>query len=732
MTKRVFVAIFTAALLIIALALIGLFIKPMAFAGFIKFATYQFTGTRVRFDSLELGIAPLVMKASNITIDDTVSTVSDEKPTLRVGEFWLEAKVADCLFSDKSCWNLRLGDIEARMPDDDSKNNQSGQNKQKEQNDTNTLQRANATLKRLELDDSDLPLWFRFEKISVQKLLLIPPEEGSAQRIELASLALEKKPQRTLELALNGQYGSHPLNVEGTVTLPTGSRSKQIELQARMLGSDLNVSGQLGHNGLVPGELKITLSAEELTELSSLTEWPLQEYVPLRIEARIQAPTPNEWKIRAEVEAHNIPTTLEVAVLEPGDAQPLHVSATINKRKASDKHLWSALLPATISGDVEILAHEVSVDPLAARFPNSKVSGRLRVDHTAQPMEVDLALQADTLDINDFRSSSSEQPDDNASSTATDKPTGKVITNRRLDFAWLNAATVNADVQVDNLYLNKSRFRNVQVTTVLADGKLNLDPVQADMNKGGVRGKVAVEQQADTSATIHAKLYAREITPADLGMPDNGMIDGGETDLGFDLTTQGATMQQLASNLNGEFALEIQRATLRNSLFEIIGSDLVTQTVNLINPFTSTDDSTELECAAVRFQATDGNLHSPDQIILETQKMKIRGGGDINLNDETVRIDLIPKARSGVGVGLSDLVKFVRIGGTLGNIEPVPDPKGILKSSATIGAAIATAGLSLLAQGLFNKVSSAGTACGKVFENNIDVPPEIAGPDEPG
>lgn len=726
MTKRVYVTIATAAVLILTLPLVGLFIKPMAFAGWIESATYKLTGTRVRFDSLELDIAPLVMSASNITIDDTVSIVSDEKPTLRVGEFWLEAKVADCLFSDKSCWNLRLGDIEARMPENDSKDNQ---NKQEEQNDTNTLQRANAILKSLELDDSDLPLWFRFEQISVKELLLIPPEEGSAQPIELASLALEKKPQRTLALALNGQYGSHPLNAEGTVTLPTGSRSKQIELQASMLGSHLNVSGQLGHDGLVPGELKIILSAEELTELSSLTEWPLQEYVPLRIEARIQAPTPNEWKVRAEVEAHNIPTTMELAVLEPGDAQPLHVSATINKRKASDKHLWSALLPASISGDVEILAHEVSVDPLAARFPNSKLNGRLRVDHTAQPMEVDLALQADTLDINDFRSNSPEQPDDNA--TATDKPTANIITNRPLDFAWLNAATVNADVQVDNLYLNKSLFRNVQITTVLADGKLNLDPVQADMNKGGVRGKVAVEQQTDASATIHAKLYAREITPADLGMPDTGLIDGGETDLGFDLTTQGATMQQLASNLNGEFALEIQRATLRNSLFEVIGSDLVTQTINLINPFTSTDDSTELECAAVRFQATDGNLHSPDQIILETQKMKIRGGGDINLNDETVQIDLIPKARSGFGVGLSDLAKFVRIGGTLGNIEPVPDPKGILKSSATIGAAIATGGLSLLAQGLFNKVSSAGTACGKVFENNIDVPPEIAGPDEP-
>ena len=318
--------------------------------------------------------------------------------------------------------------------------------------------------------------------------------------------------------------------------------------------------------------------------------------------------------------------------------------------------------------------------------------------------------------------------DDNA--TAINESTASVITNKNLDLAWLNAATVNADVQIDNLFLGKSRFRNTRITAVLADGKLSLDPIEADMNKGGVRGKVTVAQQADASATIRARLYAREITPADLGLPDSGLIVGGETDLAFDLTTQGATTQQLASNLNGEFALEIQRATLRNSLFDVIGSDLLTQIVNLINPFVTRDDSTELECAAVRFQATDGVLHSQNQIVVETQKMKIRGGGDINLNDETIQIDLIPKARSGFGVGLSDLAKFVRIGGTLGNPEPVLDPTGILKSSATIGAAIATGGLSLLAQGLFNKVSSAGTACGKVFEKNIDVPSAIAEPDE--
>lgn len=216
-------------------------------------------------------------------------------------------------------------------------------------------------------------------------------------------------------------------------------------------------------------------------------------------------------------------------------------------------------------------------------------------------------------------------------------------------------------------------------------------------------------------------MVVTELVPADLGQPDKGLIDGGESDLFLDLRTHGASPQELARALNGEIALEVQHATIRNDLFERIGSDILMQTVNLINPLVQQDEYTELECAALHFNAVDGVLTSADQIVVETTNMKIRGGGEIDLGKETLQIDLVPSARQGVGIGAGNLASVLRLGGTLGNPHPVADTKGILKTSATIGAAIATSGVSLLAQGLFNRLSNSGTACGRIFESTTDV-----------
>ena len=163
--------------------------------------------------------------------------------------------------------------------------------------------------------------------------------------------------------------------------------------------------------------------------------------------------------------------------------------------------------------------------------------------------------------------------------------------------------------------------------------------------------------------------------------------------------------------------MEVRSATLRNDVFELIGSDLLLQTVTLINPFTQRYERTELECAAAYFEAQDGVLRSVDQLVIETSKMKVRGSGRLNLDDETLTIDFSPSARSGVGLSLGDLSSVVRIGGTLAEPSVESNPAGLIKAGATVGAAFATGGLSVLAQSLVDRARNlGGTACGRIFE----------------
>jgi len=386
------------------------------------------------------------------------------------------------------------------------------------------------------------------------------------------------------------------------------------------------------------------------------------------------------------------------------------------------------------AGFADITSLEFS--SLKLTIADDELNGDATVSWEQSPVTVSGTLHSPYVDINRFRTTPS--PHD---ATAEEPPSStgdELFSNAPLDWSWLNAAILDLDLSIGELVFNQTRFKNVQLAVAQSGGRFSIEPLRADLSQGGIRGGLSVNRwspapaiDADTTdgsgntdrsgGRIDSRLIVTQLAPADLGRESAGLIDGGSTDILVKLSSQGISAQDLADNLNGEIALEVQKADIRNNIIELVGSDLLLQTINLINPFTQKNDNTELECAAAYFRATDGVLVSPDQLVMETGRMKIRGGGEINLRTEELQIDFVPRARKGLGISLSSLASVVRLGGTLKNPKPTADVGGILSAGASIGAAISTGGLSLLAEGLFDRARAAGgTACGKIFDKLPD------------
>lgn len=374
---------------------------------------------------------------------------------------------------------------------------------------------------------------------------------------------------------------------------------------------------------------------------------------------------------------------------------------------------WDTFLPLAVNVDLSREQSVLQFDPFTLAIKDNVIEGNATVDRSQTPLAVSGSFRSSELDLNNFATTSAQMLE--GSGENVDKDSGDIIKDEPLSWSWLNAARADIGLTLDVLRFNQTVFREVTTQLTLSDGTLTIEPFDANLSQGKVRGHASVKQ-TEAGGSVDGRLLVAQLTPADLGQQDTGLIDGGATDLLLELRAEGNTPQQLAASLNGEMALEIQGATIRNNLFEVIGSDLLLRTINLINPFANRDPTTELECAAMYFKAEKGVLTSPDQLVIETSKIKIRGGGTINLRDESLRIDFVPTPRDGLGISLSNLASVVRIGGTLGQPQPVADPSGLLKAGGTIGAAIATGGLSLLGQGLFDRIRSAGTACGKIFD----------------
>ncbi len=436
-----------------------------------------------------------------------------------------------------------------------------------------------------------------------------------------------------------------------------------------------------------------------------------------------------DWPLTAKMSTEGANATLDTAVPARGGTDNLKgkVSATINNLdfvEGVETASWDSFLPVSLVIAAQHSQSKLSLDPIKVGVSGNAVNGELSIDRAFQPTKINGSLYAKLLDLNQFATTAKEKIA--GEGAEIDKDSGDVIGDQPIDWSWLNAATADLSVTLDKFNFNQASMRNVRTEVKLQDGELTVDPLEANLKKGGILGDLRIKYQGK-GAALDARLIATGLSPADLGRKNAGLIDGGETDVLINLKTSGASPQQLAAKLDGEIALEVQRANIRNGLFEVIGSDILTETFDLINPFAKRDDRTELECAAVYFKAQQGVLTSPDQLVIETNKMKIRGGGEVDLGDETLLIDFVPTPRQGLGISLSNLSSVVRLGGTLGKPQPVADPSGILKAGATIGAAVATGGLSLLGQGLFDRIRSAGTACGKIFEQvpETDIPTAI-------
>lgn len=132
--------------------------------------------------------------------------------------------------------------------------------------------------------------------------------------------------------------------------------------------------------------------------------------------------------------------------------------------------------------------------------------------------------------------------------------------------------------------------------------------------------------------------------------------------------------------------------------------------MNRLNPFAKTDPYTQVDCHALAMSIRDGKVELAPGLVIRTDKMDIASGGTINLHRE--KLDLVFNTRSRKGLGISAskaITPYFKIGGTLANPRLALDVKGVAVSG---GAAVATAGLSILAEGLWDRwVATAKNPC---------------------
>lgn len=305
-----------------------------------------------------------------------------------------------------------------------------------------------------------------------------------------------------------------------------------------------------------------------------------------------------------------------------------------------------------------------------------------------------------------------------------------------LPFDPLKRADADVELKVDRLVLpDKLPIDALALRLVLAGGRLEVQPLSSRVGGGAVGGRVTLDMSAGTAASLAAKLDAKAVDLGQvlqaMGRPD--LVTGVRTDLSLDLKGGGGSVRDLMAGLNGDLVLVLGEGKVHSSFIDWLGADLLTQIAEKLNPLAKKDPYTDLRCGVIRFAARAGVATSDRTIAFETSKMTVVSSGTANLKSEAIDFSLRPGTRQVVGIGAGELVKLLRVRGTLAEPKIGVDELGVGKTVLSIGAAVATGGLSFLAETLVKKATADAHPCQTALSQpaapaKTGAPPSTAAP----
>ena len=358
-----------------------------------------------------------------------------------------------------------------------------------------------------------------------------------------------------------------------------------------------------------------------------------------------------------------------------------------------------------------------AVDDLTAKLGASDLAGRVAVSLGGQRPRIEARLSSKQIDLEELLPAAAKEPPAGTEKGKTETENGKEGGAARLFSAdplpldGLKAADAKIAFRAERVKIRGLVLSDVALDVALSDGRLVVKPLTVAVAGGRVSGDITLDARGATPR-LAVNLDARKV---DLGrlLKDMEITDILESRLDATVKIKGGgtSVRAIMAGLDGDILATLGEGRINNQAVDLVGADLVTEVFTSLNPLATKDDYTHLTCAVVRMAIRNGVATADKGIAVETKKMNVVGSGTVNLKTETLDLAVRPQPKEGLGISLGGLAGLVRIKGTLAEPRVGIDEMGVVKTGAAVGAALATGGLSLIAQGLFDKATEGAPPC---------------------
>jgi uncharacterized protein involved in outer membrane biogenesis len=360
-------------------------------------------------------------------------------------------------------------------------------------------------------------------------------------------------------------------------------------------------------------------------------------------------------------------------------------------------------IPVAIAAQLQGTASGIRAETLRLDIGRSTLRGAVELERLEPRPRLRAELEAKVLDLAELLSVRE------AASTAK-SGNGRVFSATPLPLAGLRAFDLEARLRVDQLILPGSRRVDaLQAVLSLADGRLKAEPLSLALGSGRASGRLHLAVPAAGNTAITTRVQAKGVELGSLvalaGLQGSG-IRNGATDMAIELAASGDSVRTLMAALNGHARIVVGEGWLPGKTVDWSGS-VVGQIVDVLNPYRESEDGSPLKCAVINVPVRRGVVLVKDTIAAETDKLAGTVTGSVNLGEERLDLVLHSQTTGGIAPGLGDFASAAKLTGTLGKPQLAVNAQGAAAAGLRVGAAVASAGITLLAGSVIRKTMPA-------------------------
>jgi AsmA protein len=468
------------------------------------------------------------------------------------------------------------------------------------------------------------------------------PENTNPMLLSIAGVDIEKSSISWVDAQKN-QTATFT-NVEIKSDTPAMGRSFPFNVAFDVKSTEPDIAGHFIFNSDV-----VLDQNKEIYQLKNLR----MEFSPLQKNAK--AVSLKADRILADLKAQTL--SLSKGVLSHAD---LNATVSLQAQKILDKPVFQGEFNAAPFNLKELLA--VFGQSVATKDPSAleKVSLQTRFSGTDSSIKLDpFALQLDRshmqgmLAVTDFASKAlrfdlkvdefnvdSYLPPESVPGTPNASPAGATVgaatAGSQAQPSAMRRLNLNGSLSVGKLVVAQTDINRLSVKMASQNGVLTFDPLNADIYKGTMRGKVAIDfRGAAPKYNIDETLSKIDMTQ----LVKSGRVVG-QANVETHLTLQGQDKAQIMRSLNGNVRFNVQNGALlgKNIPYE------VERAIALFKhqpapPATAALDRTSF--SALQGTGTfNGGVFNNNDLLMQSPQFKVMGSGTANLRDETLNYRL--------------------------------------------------------------------------------------------